>query len=269
MIIIYTLLSMANLAALRLSERTDFSSFVLSRAIMGLGLSLLGYGLSEKRLFFSIRSTMFQRIVYGGAGMSLQVSAASQMPISLFAILNRSSALWFGLLQGQTSIFRSLSLLVIIFSVALIATFKMSLPLASVLTMAIATLLIANSQRSQVESAKKESLWLMPFAPSLGLFVIGVVLAIKNNSVAIDFFGLVSGAAMTLAYWTSHLLLSKTQTKGMALIHCDLFAATLLSGVDLYLRSNPDAFMLFVGTLIILVFSVRKRKFIQPQARAI
>lgn len=255
----YFIASLGNFYYLKISPNTPYSSFIMIRGFTAIVASLFAFKILERKAPIVFHKDMKIRLSLGSIGMSLQIFAATVLPYSAFALLNRSSAIWFSILQRVHKTYVSLFFLALLYLVPFVLNSDLKILSATMLMMP-ATLMVALSQKSQVNTVFLESRWLMPLAPAIGTTVIGIVIAVAKMEFFFDYKAVLSGLIMTLAYWLAHHLINNQTKSGMRMIQCDLSASILLG--FLFPRPHTTHFdhVFVILSLVVLVYSLFGKK---------
>jgi hypothetical protein len=262
LIFIYFLFCLMNLSILKQADHQSMPSFMITRGLVGIFLSVLMYRITEKKFKFSILKHTRQRVIFGGLGMSMQVFGASHIPISLYGLMNRATPAWFSMLIQER--FQVLPTLIIATATAAPWVLQ-SVPQAlylGIFAMCAGTFLVALSQKSQVQGAKLESKWLMPFAPSLGLSIVGFVLWIYTaSSFRLVELAIISGMVMSIGYWFASAVITRSANGSQHMVLCDLMASVVLGSSESIQQNSSASWIYLVLTLAsFAVFSERLQK---------
>jgi hypothetical protein len=189
-------------------ERLDFENggpwaliFIMTfRGMTTIGL-VLSIAVIQKISFKELYSkTAFCRLGLGGMGLSLQLAAAQFLPVSALAFTTRSMPVWLAVFVSS-SIIKRICAVIFLLTLLFLVIFNHG---AIAIVALISPLFLALSQIQQSHAAKTEASVLLPLAPAVGLFIIGVFgLFLKHEvlSLKVVYLSTLSGLIMSITYW--------------------------------------------------------------------
>lgn len=270
----YFLFSLLNLSALKESRSEPLSEFMVSRGLTAMVLSLGMVRVMQGTFRFRLTKPLLQRLMFGGSGMSMMILSASRIPITLFALLNRATPLWFTLLLGN-KLNRASVMIVLALAATPLLFWRGDLNLVvGIAASVFGTLLIALSQIAQIASARIDSPWSMPFAPALGMSLIGMTLLafskISGSTAVFELnpMGILSGIFMTGAYWLSQPILARERKPGaFQILLCDLSASVVLGVFGMMSNIDRSQNAIFAWTPIVATLLVAGHVALNLQSR--